>query len=429
MKFISIREAIKKGKGKLAIRGWVYRERGSNKFKFIVLRDSTNIVQCVLKKEDFFKNWREIDGIQIEASMEIEGTIKKDKRAPTGYEIHVKKYKLIGPSDDFPIYEDESFESLLDKRHLWLRSRYMTSILKIRSTIFGAIHEFFRKNGFYEFQSPLLIPGIAEEAGTLFEVNYYGKKINLAQTWQFYAEAAMYGLEKIYTVAPSFRAEKSKTSRHLTEYWHTEVEAAWMNLEELMDLAENLVKYVIKKVLKENKEELEILGRDSKPLQNTLKKKWLRITYDKALKLLKEKKKLVIKWGKDLRTVEEEALVSLYKIPVFITNYPKQVMAFYKPKDPKNPKTARCFDLIIPDYKELIGASERCTDIEELIESLKRVGDKPEKYKWYLDLNKYGKVPHAGFGLGTERLIAWICGLKNIKDAIPFPRTPDRFTP
>lgn len=428
MKFISIKEAIKKSKGKIAIRGWVYRERGSNKFKFIVLRDSTNIIQCVLKKEDFKNKWKEIDSIQMEASMEIEGTIKKDKRAPTGYEIHVKEYNLIGPSDDFPIYKDETFESLLDKRHLWLRSRYMNSILKIRSTVFGAIHEFFRKNGFYEFHSPLFTPGTAEEAGTLFEVNYFGKKINLSQTWQFYAEAGIYSLEKIYTIAPSFRAEKSKTSRHLTEYWHTEVEAAWMNLNQIMDVGENLIRYIIKKVLKENKSELEILKRDIKQLQNALNKKWPRITYDKALKLLKQKK-ITIKWGKDLRTKEEEALVSLYKIPVFVTHYPKGAMAFYKPKDPKNPKTARCFDLIIPDYKELIGGSERDIDIKELIKSLKNIGDKPKNYKWYLDLNKYGAIPHAGFGLGTERLIAWICGLKNIKDAIPFPRTPDRFTP
>lgn len=428
MKFISIQQALKKAKGTVSIRGWVYRERGSNNFKFLVLRDSSNIIQCILKKQDFIKKWKEIDKISIESSIELTGTIKKDKRAPTGYEIKVKDYKLVNLAQKFPIHKDEGFESLLDKRHLWLRSRYMTSILKIRSTVFDAIHKYFRKNNFYEFHSPLFTPGAAEEAGTLFKVDYFGKKINLAQTWQFYAEAAIYALEKIYTIAPSFRAEKSKTSRHLTEYWHTEVEAAWYNLDQIIDVSENLIKHILKKVLKENKKELEILKRDTKPLQNALKKKWQRITYDKALKLLKQKK-MKVTWGKDLRTKEEEAIVSIYKIPVFITHYPKQAMAFYKPKDKKNPKVARCFDLIIPDYKELIGGSERCIDIKELTESIKKVGDKPKNYKWYLDLNKYGAIPHAGFGLGTERLVAWICGLKNIKDAIPFPRTPDRYTP
>lgn len=429
MKFISIQKAIEKAKGKVSIRGWVYRERGSNEFKFIILRDSSNIIQCVLKRKDFPKKWKEIDKISRESSIEIEGTIKKDKRAPTGYEIQVKNYKLINLAEKFPIHKQESFESLLNKRHLWLRSRYMTAILKIRSAIFNAIHEFFRKNNFYEFHSPLFTAGAAEEASTLFEVNYFGKKINLAQTWQFYAEAAIYALEKIYTITPSFRAEKSKTSRHLTEYWHTEVEAAWYNLKQIIDLSENLVKYIIKKILKENKNELEILKRNTKELQEVLIKKWPRITYDQALKLLKQKKEIIVKWGKDLRTKEEEAIVSIYKMPVFVTHYPKQAMAFYKPKDPKNPKTARCFDLLIPEYKELIGGSERCINTKELIESIKKVGDKPKNYKWYIELNKYGAIPHAGFGLGTERLIAWICGLKNIKDAIPFPRTPDRYTP
>ena len=430
IKFISILEAIKKGKGEVALHGWVYRARGSNKFKFIVLRDSTNIVQCVLARENFGKQWNDIDKIQVETSLEIFGTIKKDKRAPTGYEVQVNKINIIGLSDEFPIQKDLNEELLGDRRHLWMRSQKMTAIMKIRSTVTGALHEYFRSKGFYEFQSPIIIPGGAEEGPTMFEVDYFGKKMYLAQTWQLYAEAAMYSLEKIYCIAPSFRAEKSKTSRHLTEYWHTEMEVAWANLDELMDYAEEMTKYVVKKVLEKNKEELKILGRDIKKLEPALKKKFPRITYDKALKILAEKKKMKIKWGKDLRTIEEEEFMESYNTPVFVTHYPKEVMAFYKPSDSKNPKTARCFDMLGPEKNgELIGGSERDTNIRELKKSLKAKGEKLEDYSYYFDIHSYGAIPHGGYGLGTERLVKWICGLDTIKDAIGFPRTMTRIKP
>jgi len=430
MKFISISEAMKSGKGKVAVRGWVYRERGSNEFKFIILRDSSGIIQCILKRDKFSKQWDKIDKLQIEASIEIEGTIKKDKRAPTGYEIESDKINIVGVSDEFPINKDLNEELLGDRRHLWLRSQKMTSILKIRSTVIGALHEYFRSKGFYEFQSPIIIPGGAEEGPTMFELDYFKKKMYLAQTWQLYAEAAMYALEKIYCVAPSFRAEKSKTSRHLTEFWHTEMEVAWANLDELMNYSEEMIKYTVKKVLEKNKKELKILGRDIKKLEPTLKKKFPRITYDEVLKILNDKKKMKVKWGKDLRTIEEEKLMELYNTPVFVTNYPKSVMAFYKPKDPKNPKTAKCFDMLGPEGNgELIGGSERETDIKELKKSLRAKGEKLEDYGYYFDINRYGAVPHGGYGLGTERLIKWICGLSTIKDAIAFPRTATRTEP
>jgi len=405
-KFISIAEAMKKGKGKVAVRGWVYRERGSNKMKFVILRDSSDI------------------------SLEIEGVIKSDKRAITGFEIDVSKINIIGLSDKFPIQKDLSEELLGDRRHLWLRSRKMVAIMKIRSTVIGALHEYFRSKGFYEFQSPIIIPGGAEEGPTMFEVNYFNKKMYLCQTWQLYAEAAMYGLEKIYCVAPSFRAEKSKTSRHLTEYWHTEMEVAWADLDDLMDYAEEMIKYVIKKVLEKHKKELEFLKRDWKKLVPIIKKKFPRITYDEALRLLKQKKKMSVSWGKDLRTIEEEKLMELYDTPVFVTHYPKEVMAFYKPRDKKKPKLARCFDMLGPEAQgELIGGSERDTDIEELKKSLKAKGEKLKDYSYYFDIHSYGAVPHGGYGLGTERLIKWICGLDTIKDAIGFPRTMTRMKP
>ncbi|MBL7147590.1 MAG: asparagine--tRNA ligase [Nanoarchaeota archaeon] len=431
MKFLSIQEAIKKAKGDVLVRGWIYRERKSNKFMFLVLRDSSNIIQCILEKSNVSnKIWEAAKKLLIESSVEITGEIKKERRAPMGYEIKIKGLKVVNYAEKYPITKDQSTEFLADNRHLWIRSRKMISVLKIRSTIFGAIHEFFRKKNYYEFHSPIIIPGGAEEGPTLFEIKYFDQKMYLTQTWQLYAEAAMFALEKIYTIAPSFRAEKSKTSRHLTEYWHAEVEVAWFNLFELLDLAEGLIKYVLTKVLKENKEDLKILGRDIKKLQPSLNKKFPKITYTEALRLLKEKKKINIKWGKDLRTIEEEKLMELFDTPVFVTHYPKEAMAFYKPRDPNNPEIAVCFDMLGPEgHGEIMGGSERDMDLNELIATLKKKGEKIEDYGYYLDTRKYGSIPHAGFGMGVERLVKWICNLENIKDAIGFPRTMARSNP
>ena len=429
-KFISVQEAMNKGGGSVAVRGWVYRERGSNQFKFIVLRDSSNIIQCVLSKEKFEKQWDEIDGVTIESSVEIEGKIKKEARAPTGYEIEVEKFELVSKAEPFPINKDINEELLLDRRHLWLRSRKMTAILKIRSTVFNAIHEYFRENDFYEYQSPIFQSVQAEGGSTLFEVKYFDKKTYLAQTWQLYAEPAIFALEKIYTIAPSFRAEKSKTSRHLTEYWHAEMEAAWANFDEIQDYGEGLLKHIVQKVLENNKPELEILGRDIKKLEPTIKKKFPRITYDEALKILKEKCKMSVPWGKDLRTNEEDALSKLHDTPVIVTNYPKEVKAFYMKETEGNSNVVNGCDFIAPEgYGEIIGGSERESDIEKIKKRLVEMGEKVENYSFYLDTRRYGSVPHGGFGMGVERVISWICGLENIKDAIPFPRTPGRFTP
>ncbi len=428
--FISIQEALDKGKGQVSLRGWVHREAKMKDKIFIVLRDSSNIIQCVIKEAQVSKKeWTDLQKVLVESSIEIQGSIKEDKRSPTGYEVEASKLKVIGYAEPYPITKEINEELLLDRRHLWLRSRKMTSIMKIRSTVFGAYHEFFRSRGFYEFQSPILIPGGAEEGPTLFELKYGNKKAYLAQTWQLYAEAAMFALEKIYTMAPSFRAEKSKTSRHLTEYWHAEMEVAWANLDELMDYAEAIIKHIVKRVLEKNKRELKILGRDIKKLEPCIIKPFPKITYDEAIKFL-NKKGVKFTWGKDLRTSEEDTLMESRDTPMFITHYPKDIVAFYKPRDPKNPKVAVCFDLLAPEGNhELIGGSERDTNINELIKTLKSKGEKIEDYSYYLDTRKYGSIPHAGFGLGTDRLVKWICGLDNIKDAIAFPRTPDRIVP
>jgi len=433
MKFMSISEAVRKGKGKVALRGWVYRERGSNKLKFIVLRDSSNIIQCVIEKDKVSgKEWEDAEKLLIESSIEIEGDMKEDKRAPTGYEVSVSKLNVVHFAEKYPITKDQSIEFLADNRHLWLRSRRMTAILKIRSTVFGAIHEYFRKEGFYEYHSPMFQSVQCEGGSTLFNIPYFGNKdVFLAQTWQLYAEPAIFSLEKIYTISPSFRAEKSKTSRHLTEYWHAEMEVAWADFNDIIDYGESLIKHVVKKVLEDNKEELKILERDVKKLEPVLKKKFPRISYDEALELLNKNFKMKIKWGKDLRTIEEDKLSELFDTPVAVTHYPKQVKAFYmkKPKDIKK-EVVNGVDFIAPEgYGEIIGGSERESDIEEIKKRLEEEGEKVSEYGFYLDTRRYGSVPHGGFGMGVERLISWICKLDSIKDAIPFPRTVLRYKP
>ncbi|MBT4375869.1 asparagine--tRNA ligase [archaeon] len=435
MKFISIKQAIKKGSGKVSVRGWVYRERGSNKMKFIVLRDSSDIIQCVIKREDFEKQWGEIDGLKIESSVELEGMIKEDKRAPTGYEISVSKINIVHVAEDYPINKDLNEDLLGDRRHLWLRSRKMTAMLKIRSTVFGAFHEYFRKNGFYEFQSPLMLNAAGESGSSVFRVNYFGKEMFLAQTWQLHAETAIFALEKIYTMAPSFRAEKSNTIRHLCEYWHCEMEAAWANYEGLQKYAEGLLKYVVKKVLEINKEELEILERDIKILESTAKKEFPNITYTEAIKVL-EKQGMKLKWGDDFGKTEEDKLSTLYDTPIIVRDFPKLMKAFYMKESPGmedvplDKKTVQGFDVIGPEeYGELFGASQREEDIEIIKENLLREGEKLENYEFYFDSRRYGSVPHGGFGVGVDRIVSWICGMRTIKDAIPFPRTMRRMSP
>ena len=276
----------------------------------------------------------------------------------------------------------------------------------------------------------MLQPNQCEGGSTLFEVKYYDEKTYLSQSWQLYAEAGIFSLEKIYNMGPTFRAEKSKTSRHLSEFWMAEMEAAWMNLDDITEIAKEEIQFILKEVLENNKKDLEQLNQDIKKLENIYKSEFPTITYTEAIDILKQKEKMDIKWGKDLRTIEENKLMDHFKTPVVVTNYPLEIMAFYKPKDPKNPKTALCFDMIAPEgYGEIIGGSQRSQDIDEMTQRLKVMGEKIENYDWYFDLRKYGSVPHSGYGVGVERVIAWICGTDNIKDTIPFPRTILRYKP
>lgn len=437
MEYISIKEAMKKGTGEVAVRGWVHRERGSNKIKFVVLRDSTDIVQCVLKKDSFSDElWAQIDKLKIESSVKIVGDIKPDERAPSGFEISVKDIEIVHIADDYPINKDLNEDLLGDRRHLWLRSRKMTAIMKIRSTIFGAIHEYFRGEGFTEFQSPSILSSVGESGSSVFEVQYFDKKAYLAQTWQLHAETAIFALGKIYCIAPSFRAEKSNTSRHLCEYWHAEMEVPWSTFEGLQKYAEDLMKHIVSKVLEKHEEELKILERDVKTLKATVKKDFPHMTYTEVIKLLEEKFDFEIPWGKDLRTIEEDKLSSLFDTPVIVTDYPKQVKAFYMKESPETidkpekEKTVQGFDVIGPEgYGELFGASQREENLEVIKENLIKEGEDLSTYEFYFDSRRYGSIPHGGFGMGVERVISWICGLDDIKDAIAFPRKMRRLSP
>jgi len=432
MKFLSIQEAMKQGAGEVAVRGWVYRERGSSKIKFVVLRDSTNIIQCVVEKTVVGEEKFAIaDKLQIEASLTVTGTIKKDERAPSGYEISVSDFEVIGESHEFPIQKDQSVEFLLDKRHLAIRSRRLTAVLKIRSTYVQAREAFFEKEKFYRFDSPILQAMQSEGGSTVFEVKYYDQKTYLAQTWQLYGESAIFSLERIYNTGPTFRAEKSKTSRHLSEFWMVEMEAAWMDLHEVSEFAKKELKHCVLEVVRKNSEELKLLGQDPEKLKQIAESDWPTIKYREALALIKDKDGIDVPFGKDLRTEEEKAIMQHFDTPVVITHYPVEAMAFYKPQDPNVPDEALCFDMLAPGTGvEIVGGSQRSLDIEYMKERLRADGEEDlSAYEFYFDTRRFGSVPHSGYGVGLERVIQWICGLDNIKDAIPFPRTMLRFKP
>ena len=422
-KFISIEEAQKKSMaGKtVSLRGWVYRHRAGKDMIFIILRDSSGTMQCTVSKEKPF--FKDADKLMMESSVKFTGKVKEDKRAPDGYELVVDKMEIVGHAERFPIVKDQSPEFLRDMKHLWIRSRKITSILKIRSQIFRAIHDFHHSRGFIEFHSPILTKEVCEGGSELFEVKHPRERLYLSQSWQLHAEAAIFGLEKIYTMTPAFRAEKSRTIRHLAEYWTAETEAAWMEHEESLEFQEDLILYIVKHVLKTCKKELKELGRDTEELEK-LKKPFRRMPYKEMIKILGKK------WGHDITDKEERALVEkMGGKPIFLTSFPRDMKAFYMKVDPKDPKTVLAADLLIPGVGEIIGGSERISDIKELLESLKLFKLKKEDYQWYIDIRRYGSAPHSGFGLGIERLVMWITGAEHVMDTIPFPRTMDRLKP
>ncbi len=406
--------------------GWVQRKSELGGIVFIRMRDATGSVQVVLREENLSEQ-ELIDarGAGIEASIIVEGSLRRDPRAPGGLEVIASKFILVGDSKDFPIKPGVGEEFLLDNRHLQIRTTKMRNALMIRMEVMRATEEWFIKNGFVRVEAPTFVGAAVEGGATLFEVPYFGKKAYLTQSSQFYLEAAIFSFENVYTIQPSFRAEKSRTRRHLTEFWHAEAEMAWADLNGMMDVVESLVKYIVEKVVERASDKLEALGRKIEAIEG----RFPRITYDEALELAK-RKGAEIEWGEDFGT-EVERLISLeFDLPVFVTHYPKKAKAFYHKQDPKRPEVVLCADLLAPEgIGEIVGGGQRIESEDELISRIVEEGLDPEDYKWYLDLRRYGSVPHSGFGLGIERTIRWIAGLPHIRDAIPFPRTPVRLYP
>ena len=428
--YLTIEKALKKGSGEVNLRGWVYRQRASNKFVFLILRDESDIIQCVIPKSKNPELFEKAEKLTIESSVKLSGELKEDVRAPSGFEVSVTEMEIVQIADPFPITEHQSPELLYDNRHLWIRSRKLNAVLKIRHTVVGAIHEFFRGRGYYEFDAPIFQPSQSEGGATLFEVKYFEDIMYLSQTWQLYAEAGIFSLGKIYNMGPTFRAEKSKTSRHLAEFWMAEMEAAWMELDELTEVAKDEIRFIVQEVLKHNKKELEILERDIKLLEHYAEAEYPTIKYAEALEILNNKYDMKVPWGKDLRTLEEAKIAEHFKVPVIVTHYPTEIMGFYKPPSEENPGEALCFDALAPEgYCEIIGGSQRSLLVEDMKKRLEADGEDPENYDWYFALRNYGSVPHSGYGLGVERVVQWMCGLDNIKDAIPFPRTMIRKFP
>ena len=409
----------------ISIRGWVYRKRESRKTIFLLIRDPTGIIQSTIKEGT--KAWKEAEKITIESSTTLSGTVKKDKRAPGEYEISTDKITIIGLAETFPIAKDQSEEFLRDIRHLWLRSRKMNLIMRIRSEVLWLTHKFFRENGFIEISPPMFITSACEGGATLFSSKYFERDLYLTQSAQLYSEILIYGLEKVYTCAPSFRAEKSRTIRHLCEYWHVEPEWAFADMEDVMRVEEELVSYVCQKVAEFCKRELEELDVDPEKLLK-IKPSFPRITYKEAIERL-QKKGFDMKWGEDLGYDEEKAIAEDFEGPLFVYDYPKEIKAFYCKTHRDKPEIAMSVDMLVRRIGELTTGGAREDDKDELIRRIKESGLRIEDYDWYIDMRRYGTVPHAGFGLGVERLLMWMLDLDNIIDAIPFPRTTRRSYP
>ncbi len=425
-------ENLKDHVGKeVTVQGWLYNRRSSGKIKFLVVRDGTGILQCIVFKGNVSEEtFEKSEHISQETSLRVTGTIKEEKRAPGGYEMDVKEVEIVSESHDYPITPKEhGVEFLMDNRHLWLRSRRQNAILRIRHRIVKAIRDFFDERGFTLMDAPIITPTSVEGTSTLFETPYFDLgKAYLTQSGQLYAEAGAMALGRVYTFGPTFRAEKSKTRRHLTEFWMVEPEVAYFDLNDDMDLAEEFVEYIVQTVLKDRRAELEILERDISKLEN-VKRPFPRISYDEAVEILKENG-VDFRWGDDFGGADETIISDKFDRPVMVHRYPAEVKAFYMKRDPENPKVALAVDMLAPEgYGEIIGGSQREDDYDELIKRIEEHNLPREPFEWYLDLRRYGSVPHAGFGLGIERTVAWICGLDHVRETIPFPRMIYRNTP
>ncbi|MBS4036251.1 MAG: asparagine--tRNA ligase [Ignavibacterium sp.] len=415
----------------VSLQGWLFNKRSSGKIKFIILRDGTGYLQCVYFKgnvsEDIFGI---ADRIGQESSLIVTGKVKEEPRAPGGYELDATNLEIMHESQDYPITPKEhGIEFLLDHRHLWLRSSKQVAIMKIRHRIIKAIRDFFDNKGFTLMDPPILTPNAVEGTSTLFETHYFDLgSAYLTQSGQLYAEAGAMALGKVYTFGPTFRAEKSKTRRHLTEFWMVEPEVAFADLNDDMDLAEEFLEYIVQTILTEKKEELKVLERDTTKLQN-VKRPFPRVHYDEAVDIL-QKQGINFEWGNDLGGTDETVISEQFDRPVMVHHYPSAVKAFYMKRDPNDEKYALAVDVLAPEgYGEIIGGSQREDNLDFLLERIKEHNLPQSAFEWYLDLRRYGSVPHAGFGLGLERTVSWICGLDHLREAIAFPRMIYRNTP
>jgi asparaginyl-tRNA synthetase len=405
------------------IRGWVFNKRSSGKIRFLLVRDGTGLIQGTIfspKKDDpLFKKF---DTLTQESSLIVRGQVREDKRAPGGFELTIKDIEILQVADEYPITpKAHSTPFLMEHRHLWLRSQKQHAILQIRTELIKAIRDFFDGRGFRLMDTPILTPSACEGTTTLFQTDYFDQKAFLSQSGQLYNEATAMAFGKVYCFGPTFRAEKSKTRKHLIEFWMVEPEVAFATLEDITELGEDLVVYIIERILEQNKKDLEVLGRDSKPLKR-IKKPFPRITYDEAQKMLK-KKGSKMEWGDDFGAPEETLLSEIFDLPVSITHFPAKIKAFYMEPDEKRPELVLGVDMIASEgYGEIIGGGQRIHDLDLLEKKIKEFKLPRKDYEWYLDLRKFGSVPHSGFGLGIERMLGWICKIKHIRETIPFPR-------
>lgn len=412
------------------IKGWVYANRSSGKLHFLQIRDGSAEIQAVIFKNDVSDEIFELgDKITQETSVEIIGKVNKHDRSKIGYEISLKDLKVLSPSVNYPISPKEhGVDFLMQNRHLWLRAPRQRAILKVRHAIITAVRRFFDENEFTLVDAPIFTPSACEGTTNLFETEYFDTKAYLTQSGQLYMEAACMAMGKVYCFGPTFRAEKSKTRRHLTEFWMVEPEVAFNDIYDNMDLAEDFLVYIVDYILKHCKEELEVLERDVSKLEK-IKKPFARITYDEAIEIL-HKKGNDTPWGEDFGGDEETIISEEFETPVMIYKYPSEVKAFYMKQDPENPKLAMCVDVIAPEgYGEIIGGGQREDNLDLLLSKIEEHKLPQEAFEWYLDLRRYGSVPHAGFGLGIERTVSWLCGLHHVRETIPFPRLMDRIRP
>ncbi len=425
-----ISDIASKAGGEAEIKGWIANFRSSGKLMFLQVRDGTGVIQCVTsKKEVSEKAWEDARTLALESSLIIRGTVNKDDRAPGGYEIWVSDLEMVGASVDYPIAKKEHGDAfLLDHRHLWMRSKKQHAILRVRHHVIKAIRDFFDDKGFINLDAPIFTPNASEGTSTLFETEYFGDKAYLSQSGQLYMEPGCAAFGKVYCFGPTFRAEKSKTRKHLTEFWMLEPEVAYMDLDGCMDLGEDLLCFIVEQALKRCQPELETLERDLSRLE-CVKKPFPRIHYKEACDIL-VKKGTGFTPGDDFGAPDEEALVEAYDRPLIIHRFPADIKAFYMKCEDDDPETSLSCDFIAPEgFGEIIGGSQREDDLEILESKIKQHDLPRDAFEWYLDLRKYGTFPHSGFGLGLERTVSWICGNRHVREAIPFPRMMHRLKP